>query len=209
MTRPSNWSPRRKPGAVRSEACWLEGKPQPYVEVNMHHAGRIAGEASRRMPRDAPATFAQKGAVRCVGALLGTGSGRTRRHRRTTETRHYATLVFDAGRDASSQRILDRIRRPPESGGGTLSRPLPASRRRASARSASDGWLYVYGGHVVPTHNVLDGGRLRPVQSTESGRQERHGSNCPGGPAAAGNEPGGARRKNLSRRRHAAAEQTR
>jgi hypothetical protein len=60
------------------------------------------------------------------------------------EIRHYATLVFDAGigtgaTQSSAERRATRIATLPEA-------------TSSFGAAASDGWLYVYGGHVVPTH---------------------------------------------------------
>lgn len=61
------------------------------------------------------------------------------------EVRHYATLVFDAGAGISSsqtatERTAARVATLPEA-------------TSSFGAAASDGWLYVYGGHVVPTHS--------------------------------------------------------
>lgn len=62
------------------------------------------------------------------------------------EVRHYATLVFDAGAAAqsSTQSATERV--------ATRFATLPEATSSFGA-AVSDGWLYVYGGHVVPTHS--------------------------------------------------------
>ena len=61
------------------------------------------------------------------------------------EVRHYATLVFDAGAGiASTQSATEPT--------ATRVATLPEATSSFGA-VASDGWLYVYGGHVIPTHS--------------------------------------------------------
>lgn len=60
-----------------------------------------------------------------------------------TETRNYATLVFDAATTVS-----------PAAGSITARRFATLPEATASFGAVvSDGWLYVYGGHIAPTHS--------------------------------------------------------
>ena len=61
------------------------------------------------------------------------------------EVRHYATLVFD-----TSVQTAAAAQRPGAVAARVATLPEPAS---SFGAVASDGWLYVYGGHVARTHN--------------------------------------------------------
>ena len=71
------------------------------------------------------------------------------------EVRHYATLVFDAGTGpATSLSSATPAAAAQSAPALTATRvaTLPEATSSFGA-AASDGWLYVYGGHVVPTHS--------------------------------------------------------
>jgi hypothetical protein len=68
------------------------------------------------------------------------------------EVRHYATLVFDAGAAASGSTPQSTAAQSTAEGTATRVATLPEGTSSFGA-AASDGWLYVYGGHVVPTHS--------------------------------------------------------
>jgi hypothetical protein len=71
------------------------------------------------------------------------------------EVRHYATLVFDAGTQPAatqSSTIPSAAAQSAAARTATRIATLPEATSSFGA-AATDGWLYVYGGHVVPTHS--------------------------------------------------------
>ena len=67
------------------------------------------------------------------------------------EVRHYATLVFDAGASTAAGQSAAAVQPTTERTAMRVA-TLPEATSSFGA-AASDGWLYVYGGHVVPTHS--------------------------------------------------------
>ena len=73
----------------------------------------------------------------------------------------YATLVFTANGASAA------VSPPPAAVAGEFAAlPEPTS---SFGAAVSDGWLYVYGGHVVRTHVYYHRSRLRALSSPESG----------------------------------------
>ncbi len=120
--------PVGKPGAL-SLKLLARGKPQPDAEINVV----LPNGQTRKMKTDASGltgTLNESGRygawARFWEPLAGERDGKPYQ-----ETRHYATLVFKA----------------PEKPFAIM--PQPAS---SFGAVADRGWLYVYGGHVIPTH---------------------------------------------------------
>lgn len=95
------------------------------------------------------------------------------------ELRHYATLVFDAGtsephRDSAAISASD----------AAVIAALPEATSSFGA-AVSDGWLYVYGGHISPTHTYFKeavSGRFHRARLAGEVRWE----SLPGGPGLQG-----------------------
>jgi hypothetical protein len=135
--------PARAAAGVRLRLI-ARGQPQPGADVTV-----ILPDGSQKVvktDRDgATEVFASPGRygawARFWEAAPGTRSGQA-----YDEVRHYATLVFDApavraaAGGAAPERVAARIATLPEA-------------TSSFGAVASDGWLYVYGGHIVPTHS--------------------------------------------------------
>ncbi|MBI1357851.1 MAG: hypothetical protein GC160_26235 [Acidobacteria bacterium] len=96
---------------------------------------------------------------------------------RYEQVRHYATLVFDA--PSSSVQAAGPETPPAE---GVLTLPEPTS---SFGAIESDGWLYIYGGHIAPTHvysTEAVSGRFHRVRLQGEPRWEE----LPSGPALQG-----------------------
>ncbi len=133
--------PAGAPGAVRLQLI-ARGKP---------HSGQITvilpdGSQEMADTDDEGWTeeFSQKGRYGAWARFWETTPGE-RGGKSYAEVRHYATLVFDAGSGTGATQSAAEPR-------ATRVATLPEATSSFGA-VASDGWLYVYGGHVVPTHS--------------------------------------------------------
>ena len=133
--------PSGTPGAVRLQPI-ARGKP---------HSGQITvilPDGSQQMAdtddEDFTELFSQRGRYGAWARYWESTPGE-RDGQSCAEVRHYATLVFDAGvaiqsTQSATERVATRVATLPEA-------------TSSFGAAATDGWLYVYGGHVVPTHS--------------------------------------------------------
>ncbi len=135
-TTPVELVPTGKPGAVKLQLI-ARGKPLPNTEVTLI----LPGGGDKKVMTDANGfteALPQTGRFGAWARFWEPSAGE-RDGKKYEEVRHYATLVFDA--DAAP---------------ATASAPAPfAVLPQASASLgaiADGGWLYVYGGHITPTH---------------------------------------------------------
>jgi N-acetylneuraminic acid mutarotase len=141
-----------KPGAVVFQAL-LDGKPAAGTKATVV----LPDGKEKELTLDAqgrteplPGTGRFGVWARCVEAAAG-----------ESETRHYPTLVIDvsAAEAAQAQPAAANVTAAPEKADAALLKPvaskypkLPEAASSFGAASA-DGWLYVYGGHIAPTHH--------------------------------------------------------
>ena len=133
--------PSGAPGAVRLQLV-ARGKPQSgQITVILPDGSQQMADTDDEGWTEVFSQRGQYGAwARSWEATPGERAGES-----YAEVRHYATLVFEAGAVASStQSATERV--------ATRVATLPEATSSFGA-VASDGWLYVYGGHVVPTHS--------------------------------------------------------
>jgi hypothetical protein len=135
--------PLGKPGAVSLELL-VHGKPQGNAEITVVLPDNSQKKLkTNEQGQTEPLTqTGQLGAwARYWEPLGGERDGK-----RFDETRHYATLVFQAGA-ASNEKQAPAINITAKRF-ATL--PEPTS---SFGEVVSDGWLYVYGGHIAHTHS--------------------------------------------------------
>jgi hypothetical protein len=132
--------PLGKPGALKLQLL-VRGKPQPDSEITVI----LPDNTQKRLKTDAKGQtelLTETGRYGAWGRFWEQAAGE-RDGKKYEEIRHYATLVFDAPASSAA---------PP--GGVTASRFATLPEATSSLGSvASDGWLYVYGGHIAPTHS--------------------------------------------------------
>lgn len=155
--------PTGKPGALKLKLL-ARGKPLPDAEI----AVILPGGSEKRVKTDASGeteAFPQTGRfgawARCWEATPGERGGK-----KYDEVRHYATLVFDA------HPVATRLTAMPEA-------------TSSFGAVASNGWLYVYGGHISPTHTYWReavSGRFHRLSLAGSGNWEE----LPAGPGLQG-----------------------
>ena len=166
--------PDGTPGAVTFRVE-TGGKPAAGVDVRVIFPDgsqkTVATGADGRTPPFEPR--GRYGAwAKVIEAVGGERDGR-----KFTQTRHYATLVADVAaapttRPAASTRPVGKFL------------PLPEATSSFGA-VAVDGWLYVYGGHVAPTHvyhTAAVSGRFHRLNLADPKTWEE----LPGGPALQG-----------------------
>jgi hypothetical protein len=114
------------------------GKPLPASEVTII----LPDGAQKKLTTDADGLTAELTQTGRYGAWARywENAGGERDGKAYAETRNYATLVFDAADSA------------PASAAATRFASLPEATASFGA-VVSDGWLYVYGGHIALTHN--------------------------------------------------------
>ena len=98
------------------------------------------------------------------------------------EVRHYATLVFDVPPSPGAASTA-----PGGTAGGSMARQFATLPEATSSFGAvvSDGWLYVYGGHIAPTHSYSTAavsGQFHRLRLSGKPEWEK----LPGGPAMQG-----------------------
>ena len=127
--------PRGQAGAFSLEVL-ARGKPLAGAEVTVilpeGKEQKVKTDETGRTP-----SFAQSGRYGAWARSFEPASGE-RGGTKYEQVRHYATLVFDA----------------PEAARATSYATLPQAASSFGA-VASGGWLYVYGGHVSPTHSYF------------------------------------------------------
>ncbi len=158
--------PVGKPGAMRLKVL-VAGKPTAGVDVNL-----LLPDGSEETVQT------EKGGVTEVLTAVGRYGAWARHWEQVSgtfqgkafdQTRHYATLVVDAGAaPATSSSAAAAV--PVATKVATM--PEAAS---SFGAVASEGWLYVYGGHVVPTHSYSTAavsGRFSRLKLAEPGSWE-------------------------------------
>lgn len=117
------------------------GKPLADAEITV-----LLPDGGEKIVKTGPSgqteVFAQNGRYGAWARFWETSAAGERAGKKYTETHHYATLVFAAGVVA------------PQAGAAARFATLPQATASFGA-VAVDGWLYVYGGHVSPTHNYF------------------------------------------------------
>ena len=140
--------PIGEPGALRLKLL-ARGKPQVNSEITVI----LPDGAQRKLKTDgAGQTELLTGAGRYgAWARFWEPSAGEREGKKYEEVRHYATLVFDVPPRSSAASTAPA--RGVES--GITARQFATLPEATSSFGAvvSDGWLYVYGGHIAPTHS--------------------------------------------------------
>jgi hypothetical protein len=135
--------PTGKPGAVRLRVL-VAGKPAEDVDVNLVLPD--GGEESVTTGEDGlTEVLAARGRYGAWARHWEQVSGEVKGEK-FSHTRHYATLVFD-----TDPAIGTTSSTAPAGAVATRVATMPEAASSFGA-VASNGWLYVYGGHVVPTH---------------------------------------------------------
>lgn len=159
--------PVGKPGAVKL-LLLARGKPLANSEITVLLPG---GDQKKVMTDGMGQTEAlpQTGRFGAWARFWEPAAGE-RDGKKYEEVRHYATLVFDADGKAATA--------------ATQFGTLPKAAASFGA-VADDGWLYVYGGHISPTHSYSTDavtGQFHRMKLSAPGTWEA----LPGGPAVQG-----------------------
>lgn len=164
--------PMGEPGAVKLQLI-ARGKPLADSEVTVILPDGTQ-ETVRTDAHGQTKTMTQKGRYGAWARFWEEAPGE-RDGKKYDELRHYAMLVFDAPH-AEQQTAMpgeaEVVARMPEASasfGGVV----------------SDGWLYVYGGHISPTHSYSTAavsGKFHRMDLSSPGKWEE----LPGGPAVQG-----------------------
>jgi hypothetical protein len=155
--------PIGNPGAVKLRLL-ARGKPRPDAEITVI----LPDGTQKKIKTDATGeseAFSQMGRFG-VWARFWESTPGERDGKKYDEVRHYATLVFDAYPAASQ------------------AASLPEATSSFGAVESS-GWLYVYGGHIAPTHtywNEAVSGRFQRLNLSQYGKWDE----LRGGPALQG-----------------------
>jgi hypothetical protein len=159
------------PGAVKLQLI-ARGKPLADAEVTVILPDGSQEEVTTDSQGQTE-TLTQKGRYGAWARFWEKSPGE-RDGKKYHELRHYAMLVFDAPSapqaDASGEaQVIARMPEAAASFGGVV----------------SDGWLYIYGGHISPTHSYSTAavsGKFHRMQLSSPGKWEE----LPGGPAVQG-----------------------
>nr|WP_321473297.1 hypothetical protein [uncultured Paludibaculum sp.] len=130
--------PVGRPGALQLKLL-AHGKPLPDAEVTV----LLPGGGEKKVKTDASGlteVFTPTGRYGAWARFWEPGTG-DRDGKKYEELRHYATLVFDAAPVVVAARSVATLPEATSSFGAV----------------ESGGWLYVYGGHIAPTHNYWEG----------------------------------------------------
>jgi N-acetylneuraminic acid mutarotase len=146
------------------------GRPLPASEVTVI----LADGTQKKLSTDADGLTAELTQTGRYGAWARywENVGGERDGKAYAETRNYATLVFDAADSAPASPTATRFATLPEA-------------TASFGAVASDGWLYVYGGHIAPTHSystVAVSGRFSRLNLARPEEWE----DLPSGPAMQG-----------------------
>ncbi len=163
-----------RPGALRFKVL-IDGQPASAVDVNLLQPDGT--EVTVQTDSDGltgplAARGRYAGWARYVQPVKGTLRGTA-----FDQTRHYTMVVLDAGTASSPPAT-------PDLHTATAQGELPVAASSFGA-AADDGWLYVYGGHVVPTHSYS----VEAVTGRFARRRLAEGSSwesLPAGPPAQG-----------------------
>lgn len=169
--------PLGKPGAVILELL-VGGKPQPHSEITilLPDGTQKRVKTNERGRTDALPEMGRYGAW----ARYWEPKGGERDGKKFAETRHYATLVFDA--QLAQTTASTTMKRSAEITAMRFA-TLPEA-TSSFGEVVSNGWLYVYGGHIAHTHSYSTdavSGRFERL-NLSNGRWEA----LPGGPGLQG-----------------------
>lgn len=164
---PTELIPVGKAGAVKLRLLGL-GKPLADAEVTV-----LQPDGTEKLVKTDKAgeteAFAQNGRYGAWARFWETTASGERDGKKYPETHHYATLVFDTQSAALSTSGFAKLPEATASFGSAM----------------SDGWLYIYGGHISPTHSYFIGavsGRFSRMRLSGDPVWEE----LPAGPAAQG-----------------------
>lgn len=163
--------PLGEPGAVKLQLI-ARGKPLADAEVTVI----LPDGTQEKVMTDAQGqtkTMAQKGRYGAWARFWEKSAGE-RDGKKYDELRHYAMLVFDApsAEQTSTTSEAETVARMPEASA-------------SFGAVVSDGWLYIYGGHISPTHSYSTAavsGKFHRMDLSSPGKWEE----LPGGPAVQG-----------------------
>ncbi|MGB7160531.1 MAG: kelch repeat-containing protein [Tepidisphaeraceae bacterium] len=171
-------APQRDGEQLRFQVL-VDGKPKPDAEVTVIHPGGTEQVTKTDAAGVTPA-FAKPGRYGAWARHWIPEPGE-RDGKKYDEIRHYATLVIDF---AASYASATPTTAPSTAPSAARFIDLPEATSSFGAAS-SDGWLYVYGGHIAPTHNysiTAVSGRFHRVNLTDGKTWEE----LPSGPAMQG-----------------------
>jgi N-acetylneuraminic acid mutarotase/uncharacterized GH25 family protein len=139
--------PVGKPGALRLQML-VRGKPEPNSEIT----AILPDGTQKKLKTDAAGlteTLTETGRYGAWARYWEPAAGE-RDHKKYEEIRHYATLVFDAPGGSAGTTSAARA-----AATGSTARKFATLPEATSSFGSvvSDGWLYVYGGHIAPTHS--------------------------------------------------------
>lgn len=164
---PAELIPVGKAGALKLQLLG-RGKPQADAEITI-----LFPDGSEKVVKTDKTgqteTFTQNGRYGAWARFWETNASGERDSKKYPETRHYATLVFDTQTATSTSSLFATLPEATASFGSAV----------------SDGWLYIYGGHISPTHNYFVGavsGRFSRLRLNGEPVWEE----LPAGPAAQG-----------------------
>lgn len=163
--------PLGEPGAVKLQLI-ARGKPLADAEVTVI----LPDGSQEKVMTDAQGqtkTLTQRGRYGAWARFWEKAPGE-RDGKKYDELRHYAMLVFDApsAQQAGTSGEAELVARMPEAAA-------------SFGAVVSDDWLYVYGGHIAPTHSYSTAavsGKFHRMNLTAPGEWEE----LPGGPAVQG-----------------------
>ncbi len=163
--------PLGEPGAVKLELM-ARGKPLANAEVTVI----LPDGKQEKVTTDAQGqtkTLTQKGRYGAWARFWEKSAG-VRDGKKYEELRHYAMLVFDAPNvgHVSTPSEAETVARMPEAAA-------------SFGAVVSDGWLYIYGGHISPTHSYSTAavsGKFHRMELASPGNWEE----LPGGPGVQG-----------------------
>jgi hypothetical protein len=116
------------------------GKPLGGAEITV-----LLPDGTEKVVKTDPSgqteVFTQTGRYGAWARFWETTAAGEREGRKFGETHHYATLVFSAGSAGA-----------PAKSAASLTLPQATA---SFGAAVAEGWLYVYGGHVSPTHNYF------------------------------------------------------
>lgn len=172
--------PIGKPGALTLKLL-VRGKPQPNSEITV-----ILPDATQKKLKTNGAgqteVLGQTGRFGAWARFWEPSPGE-RKGKKYDELRHYATLVFDAPAGG----VFDTPTAAETTGSGITARQFATLPEPTSSFGSvvSDGWLYVYGGHISPTHSYSTAavsGQFNRLRLSSKPEWER----LPAGPAMQG-----------------------
>jgi N-acetylneuraminic acid mutarotase len=139
--------PVGKPGDLRLRLL-VRGKAEPNAEIT----AILPDGTQKKLKTDSSGqteTLTETGRYGAWARYWEATAGE-RDNKKYEEIRHYATLVFDAPAGPTDAASSDRTATT-----GITARKFATLPEATSSFGSvvSDGWLYVYGGHIAPTHS--------------------------------------------------------